>query len=84
MSDGRPSRLVDRALEVVAVLLLGVATVGMAWCALQSQLWSGEGERLGALASNEHAEANRLFGLATQTISYDSNTVTGCAGGQRR
>ena len=51
----------------------------MAWCALQSQLWSGEGERLGALAATEHPEANRLFGLATQTISYDANTVTGYA-----
>ncbi len=69
MSDGRPSRLADRALEVVAVVLLGIATVGMAWCALQSQLWCGEGARLGALAATEHAEANRLFGLATQTIS---------------
>lgn len=79
MSDGRPSRLADRALEVLAVVLLGIATVGMASCALQSQLWSGEGERLGALAATEHPEANRLFGLATQTISYDANTVTGYA-----
>ena len=84
MSDGRPSRSADRALEVLAVVLLGIATVGMAWCALQSQLWSGEGERLGALAATEHAEANRLFGLATQTISYDANTVTGYAQAVRR
>ena len=79
MCDGRPSRLADRALEVLAVVLLGIATVGMASCAVQSQLWSGEGERLGALAATEHPEANRLFGLATQTISYDANTVTGYA-----
>ena len=51
---------------------------------LQSQLWGGEGEGLGALAATEHAEANRLFWLATQTISYDANTVTGYAQAVRR
>jgi hypothetical protein len=71
--------VVDRFLEVLAVILLGIATVGTAWCALQSQLWSGESDRIANLASAEHAEANRLFGLATQTIAYDTNTVTSYA-----
>lgn len=72
-------RTVDRFLEVLAVILLGIATVGTAWCALQSQLWSGESDRIANVATTEHAEANRLFGLATQAISYDATTVASYA-----
>ncbi|MGB7961793.1 MAG: hypothetical protein WCF12_02370 [Propionicimonas sp.] len=73
------SRSLDRFLEVLAVLLLGIATVGTAWCALQSQLWSGESDRISNVAATEHAEANRLYGLATQTIAYDATTVASYA-----
>jgi hypothetical protein len=71
--------MLDRFLEVFAVILLGVATVGTAWCALQSQLWSGEAGRIANVAAAGHAEANRLYGLATQTIAYDSTTVASYA-----
>jgi hypothetical protein len=72
-------RSLDRFLEVLAVILLGIATVGTAWCALQSQLWSGESDRIANVATAEHAEANRLYGLATQMIAYDAATVTSYA-----
>lgn len=72
-------RSLDRFLEVLAVVLLGFATVGTAWCALQSQLWSGEASRIANVAAAGHAEANRLYGLATQTIAYDSTMVTSYA-----
>ena len=78
--SGQPlSRMIDRFLEVLAVILLGIATVGTAWCALQSQLWSGEADRLENLTAAQRAESNRLYGLATQTISYDVTTVAGYA-----
>lgn len=67
--------LSDRILEVLAVLLLGVATVGTAWCGLQSTLWNGEQDDRAMLAANERVEASRLFGLATQTIAYDASMV---------
>ncbi|MDQ7992273.1 MAG: hypothetical protein AAGC63_04230 [Propionicimonas sp.] len=66
----------DRLLEVVAVVLLGVATVGTAWCALQSSLWSGESDRVTASAASQRVEANRLFGVATQALSYDASMVS--------
>ena len=67
--------LVDRFLELLAVILLGVATVATAWCGLQSALWSGEQDRIAVIAAGEHADATRLFGLATQAVSYDAMTV---------
>ncbi len=79
MSRQPISRSLDRFLEVLAVLLLGIATVGTAWCAFQSQLWSGEADRISNVAATEHAEANRLYGLATQTIAYDAATVASYA-----
>ena len=64
-----------RLLEVVAVILLGIATVGSAWCGFEASQWNGEESKLGRQASDQKVEASRLFGLATQAISYDSNMV---------
>ncbi|MGB8021583.1 MAG: hypothetical protein WCF04_10180 [Candidatus Nanopelagicales bacterium] len=71
----RTGVLGDRFLEILAVVLLGVATVGTAWCALQSALWNGQQDDLALAASNQRVEASRLYGLATQTLAYDSNLV---------
>lgn len=79
MSSKPVGRSVDRFLEVVAVVLLGIATVGTAWCGLQSALWSGEADRIANVAAEERADANRLFGLATQAIAYDATTVANYA-----
>ena len=68
-------RAADRFLEVIAVILLGVATVGTAWCALQSSLWSGESSRLAAEADGYRVEANRQSALAAQALSYDASVV---------
>jgi hypothetical protein len=65
----------DRVIEVLAVVLLGIATIGSAWCGYQATRWNG---REGDLTSDQaivQTEAARLFGLATQTVSYDSNTI---------
>jgi hypothetical protein len=65
----------SRLLEVIAVVLLGIATIGTAWCGYQSSRWNGEESDLARDAANAETEGARLFGLATQTVSYDSNII---------
>jgi hypothetical protein len=65
----------DRLLEVIAVVLLGVATVGSAWCGYQATRWSKEEGDWSREAAKENVEAARQFGRATQTVSYDSNMI---------
>jgi hypothetical protein len=65
----------DRFLELVAVLLLGITTVGTAWCGFQATRWNGESSDLARTAATQRLEGSRLFGLATQRITYDSMVV---------
>ena len=65
----------ERVLELIAVLLLGITTVGTAWCGFEAARWSGESGDLSRAASVQHVEGARLFGLATQRITYDSMVV---------
>jgi hypothetical protein len=74
VSDDSPP-LTDRLLELIAVLLLGITTVGTAWCGFQATRWNGESSDLTAVAASQRLEASRLFGLATQQITYDSIVV---------
>lgn len=69
------NRFGDRAIEVLAVLLLGIATIGSAWCGYQATRWNSEEGDLGRSALDAQVEGARLFGLATQTVSYDTNMV---------
>jgi len=71
----RTTSVGERLIEIVAVLLLGIATVGTAWCGYQSSQWNGEQTDLARAASDERVEASRLFGLATQRIAYDAGIV---------
>lgn len=71
----KKTTLGERLIEIVAVLLLGIATVGTAWCGYQSSQWNGEQTDLARAASDERVEASRLFGLATQKVAYDANIV---------
>jgi hypothetical protein len=64
-----------RLIEIIAVLLLGIATVGTAWCGYQSSQWNGAQGDLARESSDERVEASRQFGLATQRIAYDASTV---------
>jgi len=73
MSEDRPSG--DRLLEVIAVLLLAITTLGTAWCGYQASQWSGVQSDDNQRATNHRLEANRQFGLAVQTFSYDSNVI---------
>lgn len=65
----------DRPLEIIAVLMLGVATLGSAWCGYQATRWNSEESDLAREASDDRVESSRLFGLAVQRVSYDSNMV---------
>jgi hypothetical protein len=63
-------------LEFLAVLLLGLATVGSAWAAFESSRWNGEESRQSRSAASDRIEASRLFTLATQAISYDASLIS--------
>jgi hypothetical protein len=65
----------DKLIELIAVLLLGLSTLGTAWCAYEATQWGGESSDLGRQSAQQTVENARLFGLATQTIAYDSMTV---------
>jgi hypothetical protein len=62
----------DRALELLAVLLLGLATVGSAWCGYQASRWNAEETREARAAGLARIESGRLFTLAAQKITYDA------------
>jgi hypothetical protein len=66
----------DQALEILAVLILGLATVGTAWCGFQASRWSGEEGRRARESSDLRIEASRRFGLASQIVQYDTNTAS--------
>ena len=54
------------------MVLLGLATVGSAWCGYQASRWNGEEAERSRLADTAQLESSRLFGRATQTIAYDA------------
>ena len=66
---------VDRLIELVAVLVLGIATVGTAWCGYQAAQWNGVQASAMTASTDARVEASRLFGLATQKASYDSSMI---------
>jgi hypothetical protein len=75
-SPSRARRANNRVLEVLAVALLGVATIGSAWCGYQATRWNGEEGDLARQSAALQVEAARQFGLATQTVSYDTNVIS--------
>jgi hypothetical protein len=79
LSDGiavEPPRRNHRAIEVMTLLVMAVATVGSAWCAYQASQWNGEESALGRRASEERVTASQQFALATQTLTYDTSTIS--------
>ncbi len=65
----------ERLLEIVAVLLLGIATIGTAWCGYQASQWNGVQADLARESSDQRVEGARLFGLATQKFAYDASSI---------
>ena len=62
---------VDKTIEIIAIVVLGVATIGVAWCGYQSMQWTAASSQHAETASQKHIAAAALFGLVTQKISYD-------------
>ena len=75
MSEKKAVPLTDRFLELIAVLLLGITTIGTAWCGFQAARWNGHSGDLTGVAAAQRIEGSRLFGLATQRVTYDSMVV---------
>ena len=71
----RETSAAERLLELIAVLLLGITTVGTAWCGFQASRWNAQSGDLSRAASAQQVEGARLFGLATQRVTYDSIVV---------
>jgi hypothetical protein len=70
-----PTNSAERdAIEVISWTLLAAATVGSAWCAYQSSLWSGEQTRGLARASVAQFEASRLTTVANRNMTVDAAT----------
>lgn len=74
MSASSPARA-QRLFEVLAVVLLSVATFGSAWCGLQATRWNRTDDHRARDAADLQIDAAREFGLATQYVSYDSAMV---------
>jgi hypothetical protein len=73
-SNGEKTRG-SRVLEIIAVLLLGITTVGTAWCGYQASQWNGAQSDLARQSSDDQVEASRLFGLGSQKVAYDNSTI---------
>ena len=61
-----------RHTEIIAAILLSIATVATAWCAYQSSRWNGEQSTLFAEASSVRSESDREFNLAIQLQIIDT------------
>ena len=75
----RDSPVPSRLLEIITVLILGVTTLGTAWCSYEAFQWNSQQGTLSQQSASQQLDANRLFGLATQEISYDSNMLSNYA-----
>jgi len=65
----------DRLIEIIAVVMLGIATLGSAWCGYQASRWNGRQDDSARSATDARVEASRQFGLATQKVAYDASMV---------
>jgi hypothetical protein len=69
--ESHAERRQERILEFVAVLLLSVSTLAIAWSGYQAARWSGHQSRDYAAASTSRARANRVSTLAGQQRIQD-------------
>jgi hypothetical protein len=61
----------ERIFELVAILLMSVATLGIAWCGYQAAKWSGFQARQYAQANTARSLANRYSTLGSQERLQD-------------
>lgn len=72
-------QLRHRVLEVLSACLLGIATVGSAWCAYQASQWNEKAADEARLSAEARVEGTRLHSLAATTVTYDTNVITAYA-----
>jgi hypothetical protein len=65
----------DRLLEILAVVLLGIATVGTAWCGFQSSMWNGIDDDSKLAATQARIESSRIYNTSTTAAAYDATMV---------
>ncbi len=75
LDDGRRPRGRDRV-ELVATLLLALATVATAWSGYQSTRWNGEQAKAAARANALRIESAKEAGLANTQTGIDVATFT--------
>jgi hypothetical protein len=63
-------------IEIVATVLLAVATVGSAWCAYQSARWSGVQSVSFSQAASTRTESVKAFNRATTEVNIDVTVFT--------
>jgi hypothetical protein len=61
----------ERTLEIIAALMMSVATLGIAWSGYQAARWSGQQAELFTEASTARSLANRASVLASQERLQD-------------
>lgn len=71
MSDATPSA---RRLELLAAVLLALATVATAWAAYQSRQWTGEQSQAYSRATAARIAENRSAALANRQVQIDVAT----------
>src|SRR5215831_9140118 len=70
--------------ELVATVLLGVATVASAWCTYQSELWNSEQLQLMADASVADNESLRATDVSNRNAIIDASTFVGVVQAEAR
>jgi hypothetical protein len=65
-----------RLIEILAVVLLALATVGSAWSAFQVSRWNGVETDAARTAASFRIDSSREYALATQTVAYDAASVS--------
>ena len=67
---------VDARLEVIATVLLALATVGTAWSGYQASRWNGEQAKAAARGTALRIESAKAAGLADTQTQVDVGTFT--------
>ena len=70
-NSGKPLTERERLYELVAAVLLSLATLGIAWSGYQAAKWSGVQSARYAEASSARAQANRASSMASQDRIQD-------------
>src|SRR5215471_2806757 len=70
-SDGESTGRNERILELVATLLLAVATLGIAWSGYQGARWNGKQAEEYSASNTERAHANRAATAGAQDRTQD-------------